>query len=395
MRFRIAGAIAFGLALGGLPASAPATAPGGNGPIVFQSYSSTANEIWIMDADGTNQDALTDNAVHDERPSISADGSRIAFMSQRAGDSSIEIYRMDADGSGQTQLTDNGDFDSEPAWSPDGSQIVYAGPTDLWVMNANGTNPTNVTDTPIAYECCPEYSPDGSKIAFTVNGHIDGDPSGPYAQNDIWVMNANGTGKTQLTFASAPDGNIQPTWSPDGEEIGYLHTTGTGQDVWTMEADGDNDAPITATAAGEYTPVWSPDGTKIAFEQPGGSDDDIVTSGVTLSPPGLFDNLTQNSIDDGYPSWAPAGGGGSQPNTKITSRPGQVIHTAKAKFKFKAVPPAGASFKCKLDSKPYRGCTSPKTYRNLDNGKHRFKVRASGPGGTDPSPATAGFKVKP
>jgi Tol biopolymer transport system component len=393
MRGRAVAAIAVGV-LVGVPPTALATFPGENGPIVWQSYSSSANEIWIMDADGTNQDALTDNAVHDERPSISADGSRIAFMSQRAGDSSIEIYRMNADGSGQTRLTNNGDFDSEPAWSPDGSEIVFAGPTDLWIMNANGTNPTNVTNTPIAYECCPEYSPDGSKIAFTVNGHIDGNPKGPYAQNDIWVMNANGTGKTQLTFASAPDGNIQPTWSPDGTEIGYLHTTGSGQDVWTMDADGADDAPVTDTAAGEYTPVWSPDGTKLAFQQ-GVGDNEIVTSAITLSPPGLFTPLTSNSIEDQYPSWAPAAEGGTAPNTKITAKPGDVIHKPKATFKFKAIPGAGASFECKLDAKPYKKCRSPKRYRKLDNGKHKFKVRATGPGGTDSSPARDGFKVKP
>ena len=405
-------ALVVGLATAALlPAASSATSPGANGLIVWQSQTGTSgglNEIWVMNANGTGKDALTDNAFNDERPGISADATKVTFMAYRIGDGDVdswEIYKMNINGTGQTALTDDDDTDFEPAWSADGTKVIFQRTTtglpagevagqDLWTVTANGATETNLTNTPNAYECCAESSPDGTKIAFTNSGDTDGNPMTDPDTNEIWVMNANGTGQTQLTFGTGTDQNLQPTWSPDGDQIAYLHTTPSSQDIWIMDADGENDAPITASPASEYSPVWSPDGDLLAFEQPGG-DGEIVTSGITLSPPGLFTPLTNNSVNDQYPSWAPASEGGAAPNTKITSKPGDVIHKPKATYKFKAIPAAGASFKCKLDAKPYKRCSSPKRYRNLDDGKHKFKVRATGPGGTDSSPARDGFKVKP
>ena len=404
-------ALALGLVAALPPSAALATAPGDNGPIVFESYSDTDLEIWVMGPTGGNPHAITSNSVHDERPAISADARKVAFHSYRAGDgdvASFEIYKMNLDGSGQTALMDNDDTDFEPAWSPDGTKVIFMRQStgipsgevagqDLWTVNAAGTSETNLTNSPNTYECCAEYSPDGTKIAFTNSGDTDGNPMTPAQPNNVWVMDANGSNPVQLTFGADPEQNLHPTWSPDGDRIAYLHTpngSNVDYEIYVMDADGENKTPLTDTAAYEYAPVWSPDGTKIAFEGPGGNTE-ILTMGITLSPPGLFTNLTNNSVDNGYPSWAPAAAGGSRPNTKITSKPADVIHRPKATYKFKAIPAAGATFKCKLDDKPYKRCSSPKTYRNLDRGKHTFKVRATGPGGTDRSPATDSFKVKP
>ena len=101
-------------------------------------------------------------------PSWSPDGSQIAFDSDRDGN--WEIYVMDADGSNPTNLTNNAADDQRPAWSPDGSKIAFHSNRDgnldeIYVMDADGSNPirlTNNTDN----DHCPSWSPDGSKIAF-------------------------------------------------------------------------------------------------------------------------------------------------------------------------------------------------------------------------------------
>ncbi len=386
----------WGLGLGGIVAAllvlappATATPPGENGPIIWQSYTGPAYEIWMMDPDGSNEDQLTDNTSHDERAQISPDGSKIAFMSQRdiePGDS-IDIWQMDADGTNQVQLTDNDVFESEPTWSPDGNTIVFAGPTDLWSIPEGGGTPTNLTNTPIAYECCPEFSPDGTKIAFTINGHVDGNPVGPYEENEIYVMNANGSNQQPLTDNTAQD--VGPTWSPDGERIAWANVDNGS--IWTMDANGTNPAALTG-ASGYYAPVWSPDGTRIAAAF---GSAEIYSVGVA-NPLTDVVNLTMSpGVQDEYPSWAPAAGGGGEPDTEITKKPKDVIKKDKAKYEFESTPPAGASFECKLDKKPYKSCSSPHEVKNLSKGDHKFRVRAKVGGVADPTPASDTFKVKP
>jgi Tol biopolymer transport system component len=77
-------------------------------------------EIYVMDADGSNQKRLTNNAVEEVYPAFSSDGSKIAFVSARDGN--YEIYVMDTDGSNQKRLTNNDAIDTLPAFSPDGKK---------------------------------------------------------------------------------------------------------------------------------------------------------------------------------------------------------------------------------------------------------------------------------
>jgi Tol biopolymer transport system component len=91
--------------------------------IAFTSDRGGNSEIYVMDQDGANITNLSDNAASDDRPSWSPDGLRLAFASNRDGN--YEIYVMDADGSNQTNLTSNATEDRYPAWSPDGSKIAF------------------------------------------------------------------------------------------------------------------------------------------------------------------------------------------------------------------------------------------------------------------------------
>jgi Tol biopolymer transport system component len=133
--------------------------------------------------------------------------SRIVFMSERDGNG--EIYVVNADGSGQTNLTDNPAIDRYPTWSLDGSRIAFVSfrgkNEEIYVMNADGTDQVNLTNNP-AFDGTPAWSPDGSRIAFSHNLQVEFKP-------DIFVMNADGTDQTRLTM----DGGYDPAWSPAQE----------------------------------------------------------------------------------------------------------------------------------------------------------------------------------
>jgi len=135
--------------------------------IAFQSNRDGRYQIYVMNADGTEQTRLTINSSNDSEPSWSPDGQKIAFVSQRDGNR--EIYVMNADGTGQTRLTTNPGRDDNPSWSPDGKKIVFQSYRDvnweIYVINADGTGLTRLTNN-IAEDYAPSWSPDGQKITF-------------------------------------------------------------------------------------------------------------------------------------------------------------------------------------------------------------------------------------
>ena len=129
--------------------------------IAFVSKRDGNPEIYVMDADGENQQNLTNNRHEDWGPSWSPDGKRIVFFSDRDehphpkhGRSTFEIYVMDADGENQQNLTNHRDDDWSPVWSPDGERIAFMSERDghrnseIYVMDNDGDNPQNLTNNP-------------------------------------------------------------------------------------------------------------------------------------------------------------------------------------------------------------------------------------------------------
>ena len=268
-------------------------------------------EIYIMNPDGSESIRLTYDAVADTLPSLSPDGKgKIVFDSNRTvvalgepvTSTNSHLFLMNADGTSDTGIfpTPLNLLGSSATWSPDGKRIAFhrsrsgfgaripgrnepGGPTrdsDIFVVNvddllAHGEAPTNITETFEGHsDDDADWSPNGDKIAFTSRNSACG-PRPPLtaaqaaaecqAAAEIWVMNADGTDRKQLTNNSLEERS--PDWSPDGTKILYLCrlTPGTPFEICVMNSDGTGHEVLTDNAVPDLTSSWSPDGTRIAF----------------------------------------------------------------------------------------------------------------------------------
>lgn len=180
-----------------------------------------------MNVDGTNVVRLTNNPAHDQGPSWSPDGRRIAFGSNREGN--FDIFVMNADGSNVQAVTTAKSYERVPNWHPFEDKIAYScdrgGDRDICVMDLETRVETNLTNDSSDQDAIASWSPDGTKIAYRKGA------------NSLWVMNADGSGKKQLT-----NNGMGPTWSPDGKLIGFSSNrdNGADHDIYTMNADGSN-----------------------------------------------------------------------------------------------------------------------------------------------------------
>ncbi len=211
------------------PDITPIWSPDGK-KILFVSERDDNREVYVADYDGANQINLTKDPSHDLHPVWSADGSRILFSSNRGNEDTADydIYEMKADGSDLKRITFGPEIDTYASWSPDGKQIVTRrvidGNNEVFVMNADGTNPVNITNEPRHYDGWPVWSPDGTRIAFAGGGPDRGN-------RYIYLIKPDGSDKVQLTFPWIGEHcyDTQPCFSPNGEWLvftRYRPTTG-------------------------------------------------------------------------------------------------------------------------------------------------------------------------
>jgi TolB protein len=162
-------------------------------------------DIYTMTADGNNFTNLTNTSVSEWVPAWSPDNQKIAFSSDRDGDS--EIYVMDKDGSNLEQLTDNHGYDGRPRWSPDGKKISFetdreGGDWDIYIMDPDGSDPSPITAN-TSSEFSQSWSLDGNWLVYVSN--IDGD-------NEIFIIDIQGQNQMRLTNNSSNE--MSPVWSP-------------------------------------------------------------------------------------------------------------------------------------------------------------------------------------
>jgi putative hemolysin len=270
---------------------------GGAAQLVFNSTRGGAyRDLYLVYSGGEGVARLTQGEADSIAGPWSPDGTRIAYTA--FGLTTSDIWVMNADGTEPVNLTDTPDVDEGfPAWSPDGTHIAFTsrrdGNNEIYVMNADGTNPTRWTDNP-ADDFAPAWSPDGTQIAFVSDR---GREAGVY---DLYLMDVVSTAVRRLTDDEAID--YSPAWSPDSTRIAFRSHHDGAADIYVINVDGSGLTNLTNDPSDDWAPTWSPDGTTIAFQSNRDGNWEIYTMAVDGSG---ATNLTNDPADDQMPFWRP------------------------------------------------------------------------------------------
>jgi Tol biopolymer transport system component len=303
-----------------LPVAAQA-APGLNGYLGFGSNrtgSEFSDDLYVTPLDAEAAHQLTFRSADDGQPAWSPDGRRLAFKTTQFGSNQLAV--MNADGSGEALLTRTFSLsEGQPSWSADQKTLIYRRTPenplvqdgDIWSLDveANKPDPTKPVSRPVLQmsgdERYPTFSPDGTQIAFR-HGDDLVEPSG---DEEVYVMNADGTNVRRLT-ANA-DFDSAAAWSPDGRWLAFERapadtlTPGVEpqeKDIYVMRPDGTDVHRLTDSPGLDEGPVWSPDGTKIAFSSARDGQQEIYVMNADGSDQR---RLTSSPARDESPDWQP------------------------------------------------------------------------------------------
>ncbi len=238
--------------------------------------------------------AITVVLAGDAHSAFSGANGKIVFASDRDGEQ--DVYVMHADGTNQTRLTNAPGDDQYPFWSPDGTKIAFSsfrqGNQKLFTMNADGSAQARLIDTlPTGGgDEEPAWSRNGARLAFRSDRELD--------DQHIWTVNANGTGLARLTNVGT---NINPVWAPGTDTIAFASNRDGDFEIYTMDAFGQNVIQRTTNDAFDSNPDWS--GGRIAFQSNIDGDFDIYV----LNQDGSIGQLTNDPAFDSSPAWSPDG----------------------------------------------------------------------------------------
>jgi Tol biopolymer transport system component len=294
--------------------------------VAFQSNRGRLYQVYVMDADGSNERRLSAEGVDDRHPSWNQAGTTIAVDS---GNETVrEIWTIDVASGARTQVTQLGSIATFPSWSPDGARLSFyayrSGVLDLWSVGVNGSDPRQLTvglaseqkqQCTFACHAAP-FSPDGTRLAYSTTG-----------RSAVWTMRASDGG--DLTRVS-PDGDLGsshfPIYLADGRLLYITEHVTPGQawtNIWAVRPGSDEPRQAVAQDVQAQGPfAISADGQWLLFSSPRGGNFDVyrvpltaegreamkVRSGETEPSPALHARLASQAD-------APSGGVQASPQT--------------------------------------------------------------------------------
>ena len=268
-------------------------------------------EIWVMNGDGSDARRLTFNTTDDLGAVWSPDAKTIAFHGAEWNLDGLtlasppQIFLLDVESRVQTPLlTDQGALvlGRFPSWSPNGQKIAFdTTEQNIFVINPDGSDLEQLTypNPNFGGSTRPDWSPDGRQIAFV---RVIAATNTQMGNTQIWVMNADGSDPVLLMDrAGGPD------WSPDGRRIVFTSNRNGDNEVYVMNAVGTNPRQLTDDRGPAQDPEWSPDGRMIAFQRelqrdtvPRRVNQLFVVSADGGEPMALTDLPSAN----GHPAWS-------------------------------------------------------------------------------------------
>jgi TolB protein len=270
------------------------------GKLAFISRRDGNSEVYLVSPEGDLN--LTNNPAEDIDADVSPDGNKIAFASNRQPP--YQIYVMNIDGTDLRSLTDSDVGDFTPEWSPDGTHIAFTRGGSVMLMDSDGGNVQRIAQGKPETTAAPceggaflgGWSPDGQQLTYYTGSAVKG-------VGQVCTIGINGLDLT-VVASEPPAYYVEPSWSPDGDWIAYrfIDPESDNYEIYKVRPDGTSRTNLTNSPGRDIEPDWSPDGKWIVFASDRLGDMDLFI----MKPDGSDVARITTALDkDSDPSWGP------------------------------------------------------------------------------------------